>query len=190
MNGVTSILSLTVDQWSGQAISNASGSVIVRNPNAAEVSLIVNRNQGVWSLTMRSLTTIPVQVKIDAAWLPLGDLRGPVRILWQTGEELEARAITRDGGVITGQRIDPAGPNSFVRDRIVANLSPGQVLVATGAIGPVAMLDLNGDGFTDQSDLAVLLGEWGRSSLAADLNRDGIVGPEDLAKLLAELQPT
>ncbi len=184
---VTSILSLTVGQWSGQVLGNASGSAVVRDPSTARVELLVDRSRGSWSLTMKSLSTSPVEVKVDAAWRPVGELTGAIRILRTTGEALTSRSITKDGGVITGQRIDPRSPDAFVRDRIVATLAPGQILVATGEVTPVAMLDLNGDGATDQADVAIVLGEWGFGHIAADVNRDGIVGPEDLAALLAAM---
>ena len=43
--------------------------------------------------------------------------------------------------------------------------------------------DLNGDGFVDAADLAILLSQWGGPGYA-DLNGDGIVGASDLAMLL------
>jgi hypothetical protein len=189
MNQVTSILSLTVGQWSGQVLGNQHGSATVQNPTQARVELVVNRTTGVWSITARSLTTIPIQVKVDAAWKPIGALRGPVRILWKSGDDLVSRVITKDGGVITGQRIDARNEEAFVRDRFVANLDPGQIVVVTGSIAPCQMLDIDGDGAVGQSDIAVVLGEWNGGNLAADINRDGIVDAKDLAELLSGLQP-
>lgn len=46
------------------------------------------------------------------------------------------------------------------------------------------MGDLDGDGVVNGIDLAVLLGQWGQSGIAADLNRDGAVNGADLALLL------
>ncbi len=43
--------------------------------------------------------------------------------------------------------------------------------------------DLNGDGFVDAADLAILLSQWGGAG-AADLDGDGVVGANDIAMLL------
>lgn len=56
----------------------------------------------------------------------------------------------------------------------------------TPPIGPIG--DLDGDGFVDGADLAILLGQWGgcppKSACSADLDGDGSVGGADLAILL------
>ncbi len=44
--------------------------------------------------------------------------------------------------------------------------------------------DLDGDGSTGASDLAILLGAWGTAGGPSDLNGDGSVGADDLALLL------
>jgi len=44
--------------------------------------------------------------------------------------------------------------------------------------------DVNGDGLVDGYDLALMLGRWQTSDVAADFNRDGIVDGADLAVLL------
>ena len=45
--------------------------------------------------------------------------------------------------------------------------------------------DLDGDGFVNGIDLAMLLAAWATSSAAEDLDGDGVVGPEDLTYLLS-----
>ena len=55
-------------------------------------------------------------------------------------------------------------------------------------VGPleyVVSADLNGDGFVNGADLAVLLANWGALGSEADLTQDGIVNGADLAMLLA-----
>lgn len=49
--------------------------------------------------------------------------------------------------------------------------------------------DLNGDGFTNGTDLGMLLAAWGTASALADLNRDGIVNADDLGMLLGAWGP-
>lgn len=44
--------------------------------------------------------------------------------------------------------------------------------------------DLNGDGFVDGADLAILLGSWGASNPDIDLNGDGVITGADLTLLL------
>ncbi len=49
---------------------------------------------------------------------------------------------------------------------------------------PTTSPDLTGDGHVDAADLALLLGEWQRTTSVADLNCDGAVDAADLAVLL------
>jgi dienelactone hydrolase len=49
---------------------------------------------------------------------------------------------------------------------------------------PLDPADLDGNGTVDAADLAILLGAWGRSGVAADLDGDGVVAASDLAILL------
>lgn len=51
---------------------------------------------------------------------------------------------------------------------------------------PDVLGDLDGDGFVNGADLAILLGNWGTSDPLADLNEDGVVDGADLAMLLGE----
>ena len=48
---------------------------------------------------------------------------------------------------------------------------------------------MNGDGFVNSQDLAILLSAWGSSSMPADMNRDGIVNSADLAIMLSRWNP-
>ena len=185
--GVTSILSVTIGDWSAQTLGDQQGSANVQDPTKARVEFRVDRSLGTWSLTVFSMAVAAVSLKVDAAFRPLGELTGPIRLVHTTGETLQGRVITKDGGVITGQRIDPASPEAFVRDRFTLLLPAGAVIVATGQVAPCTAEDTNGDGVVDATDLAITLGEWGSSHRAADINRDGIVGPEDLARLLAAM---
>lgn len=186
---VTSILSVTIGDWSGQALGDQNGSANVQDPTKARVEFVVSRTTGTWALTIRNLATIALPIKVDAAFRPLGDLTGPIRLVHSTGETLQSRLITKDGGVITGQRIDPISPDAFVRDRFTVLVPAGAVIVATGEVDPCDPEDLNGDGAVGATDLAIILGEWGSAHRAADINRDGIVGPDDLASLLAQWSP-
>lgn len=45
--------------------------------------------------------------------------------------------------------------------------------------------DVNGSGFVDASDLAAILGGWGRSRSPLDLNEDGVVDAADLGIVIA-----
>jgi len=188
---VTSILSVGVTTasgpWSGQAIGDQDGSAVVQDPTKVRMELQIDRALGVWAITARSLCTEHLSVQVDAAWRPTGELTGPIWVVGTTGAQIEGRVITKDGGVITGHRIDPAGPLAFVRDRYVVQLEPGNVIVATGQVAPCEPADLDGNGKVDASDLAICLGEWGTAHVAADINRDGIVNATDLAELLSAL---
>ena len=56
-------------------------------------------------------------------------------------------------------------------------------------VADVIFADLNGDGFVNATDLAMLLSKWGdcdANCCPADLNCDCEVGPTDLATLLAQ----
>ena len=61
------------------------------------------------------------------------------------------------------------------------NLEPNFVPQLT--IGWSVFGDLDDDGVVGASDLAILLGQWGRAG-SADLDQDGTVGPGDLARVL------
>ncbi|MBL9119259.1 MAG: hypothetical protein JNL80_05010 [Phycisphaerae bacterium] len=50
--------------------------------------------------------------------------------------------------------------------------------------GTAEPADINGDGTVGQSDLAILLGDWGQPGGDADIDGDGTVGQTDLALLL------
>ncbi len=50
---------------------------------------------------------------------------------------------------------------------------------------PANPADVNGDGFVNGTDLAIVLGAWASSSATADIDNDGIVNGADLALVLA-----
>lgn len=86
---------------------------------------------------------------------------------------------------------DYVAPSSSVRIRFVARDLGSGSLVEAGvdevrvfSLGcPQGLADLNGDGATDASDLAILLGAWGTGG-PGDLDANGTVDAADLAILL------
>ncbi len=95
------------------------------------------------------------------------------------------------------------GGHDFLSNQILGGIGGGNNLGEPRAVnfdfaagnqyfvvpGPIVDVfgDLNGDGFVDAADLAILLGEWGAVCTAgctADLNGDGTVDAADLALLL------
>lgn len=69
--------------------------------------------------------------------------------------------------------------------RVTAVNSPTNFAGATVSVDVSCTGDINCDGTTGPSDLALLLGAWGPNpGHPADLNGDGTVGPSDLALLL------
>lgn len=187
---VLAILSLHIDTpigpWSSNAVGTEEHGLTVQHPQHARVDFSVDRDIGAWVSKVTSLGTTPVTVKVDAAWKPSGDLAGPTRILTATDMSRAARVITRDGGVVTGRRLDAASPEAFFRDRFTIQILPGEVLEISAAVEPCAASDVDGDGSVGASDVAITLGAWGATSLAADINRDGIVDERDLARLLGD----
>ncbi len=81
------------------------------------------------------------------------------------GEGEVTLATFKNGGAVTYSTIVPSGPPPV----------PG---------------DLNGDGFVNGADLAILLGCWGEvtdsTCVPSDLNQDGLVNGADLATLLSD----
>lgn len=53
-----------------------------------------------------------------------------------------------------------------------------------GEVVCVCLGDANGDGLIDGADIAIVLGEWGRTTDAADLDGSGLVDGSDLAMVL------
>lgn len=107
---------------------------------------------------------------------------GLAALLWSarpTLTHLEVRALIEQGVVDLGA----AGRDDFYGfGRIDAAAS-------FALLPPTIPEDLNGDGFVNAQDLAILLGAWGPCASCdgcpADLNGDCTVGPQDLAQLLA-----
>ncbi len=175
--------------WATTQFGHEGTGITISNPTLARVEFLADRALGDWSIAVTSLSGTYHELKVDAAWLPGEALRGPIRIAHHGEEAIAGRVITRDGGIVTGQRIDPTGPDGFIRDRFVLGLQPGTTVVLTGRVEPCEPADIDGDGSVGQTDIAQLLGAWGATSLAADINRDGIVSAEDLAALLAAIKP-
>lgn len=111
----------------------------------------------------------------DAPWVDLKDYLVTEQGL---GAELDGwkletvQDISADGRTIVGSGINPQGCEQGFLVRIE--------LPSTNDIA-----DMNGDGFVNSQDLAVLLSAWGSSSMPADMNRDGIVNSADLAIMLS-----
>lgn len=92
--------------------------------------------------------------------------------------------------VTAGTTVDFAGLPRFVDDPLVADTGAGTAPMTDRgaherqvAAPPPCPPDLNGSGFTDAADLAVLLNAWGGSGVG-DLDGNGIVNAPDLAALL------
>ena len=183
------ILSVSIDTpvgpWSAIALGDEKHGATVQHPQYARVEFSLDQATGTWVTRVIPLGGVPVVVKVDAAWKPTGELAGPTRIVEATDLGNAARVIMRDGGVITGMRIDAASPEAFFRDKFALPLAPGRTVEVLAAIEPCAAEDLNGDGAVSAPDIAITLGAWGATSLVADINRDGIVDARDLAEILA-----
>jgi hypothetical protein len=50
---------------------------------------------------------------------------------------------------------------------------------------PDCNADLNGDDAVDSVDLALLLSNWGGTTITYDVDKDGVTGPADLSLLLS-----
>ena len=78
-------------------------------------------------------------------------------------------------GSISSQQLS-ANLESAIRTAI--DVSPRRVC------HPACPADFNGDGIVNGSDLALLLGDWGRKGSAYDVTGDGILNGADLSILL------
>jgi formylglycine-generating enzyme required for sulfatase activity len=82
------------------------------------------------------------------------------------------------------------GEDLFLVDQASSFMGGGSAPVAKPYLGeteggpPAAPGDVNGDGWVDGNDLALMLSAWGTSFAGADFNGDGIIGGDDLAVLL------
>lgn len=193
---ISVLLKVTIGQWSANTYGPAEHGATIQDPTKARVEFTVDREAGTWRSIVTSLSSEFLEVHVDAAWLPIDPFLGAVRIVdapvgWNGGGEFPVggRIITRDGGVITGLRIDPATNGGFLRDRFLVGLRPGAVVHVYGFIAPCAPADADGDGSVGSGDVAICLGAWGATSLAADVNRDGVVDAKDLAEILAAFTP-
>jgi len=102
-------------------------------------------------------------------------------------EELQALYGTSGGG--TGIDLAGTGLERVRFVRIHGPLVSGSTEVdAVTVVAPRRLGDLDGNGSVGAPDLAILLGEFGRTgkpgTIPADLDRDGAVGASDLAILL------
>jgi len=77
-------------------------------------------------------------------------------------------------------------PYDGMAQSAVFSVAPYSVVIYSQS--PVVTADLNGDGFVNGADLAILLGQWGWPG-SADLNGDGVVGGSDLAIVLGAWGP-
>ena len=83
-----------------------------------------------------------------------------------------------------------AHTGSFIDNDVPPSLSGEASFDFVFEVETTCVADLDGDGTVDASDLAELLGSWGkRASCPADLDGDGDVGPFDLALLLGNWGP-
>lgn len=111
----------------------------------------------------------------DAPWVDLQDYLIAEQGLGAqlAGWKLETiQDISADGRTIVGSGFNPEGCEQGFLVRIE--------LPDTNDIA-----DMNGDGFVNSQDLAILLSAWGSSSMPADMNRDGTVNSADLAIMLS-----
>ncbi len=83
-----------------------------------------------------------------------------------------------------------AHTGSFIDNDVPPSLSGEASFDFVFEVEPTCVADLDGDGTVDASDLAELLGSWGKcAGCPADLNGDGEVGPFDLALVLGAWGP-
>ena len=119
-------------------------------------------------------TTAWIQMD-DKAWVDLKDYLIAEQGLGAAIEGWKLQTIqdiSADGRTIVGSGINPEGCEQGFLVRID--------LPATNDIA-----DMNGDGFVNSQDLAILLSAWGSSGGAADMNQDGAVNSADLAIMLS-----
>jgi hypothetical protein len=116
------------------------------------------------------LTSVPTQLAIAAA--PYGSANaGVLKSATQAPASVNANAT-----------LDAA---EFVTVRTCAITIPS----AGGAAGTCCPTDLDADGASGASDLALMLNAWGTANATADLNDDGTVNGADLAALLGAWGP-
>jgi hypothetical protein len=116
------------------------------------------------------LTSVPTQLAIAAA--PYGSANaGVLKSATQAPASVNANAT-----------LDAA---EFVTVRTCAITIPS----AGSAAGTCCPADLDADGATGASDLALMLNAWGTANPTADLNDDGTVNAADLAALLGAWGP-
>jgi hypothetical protein len=163
--GFTTLTSPTMDASGGDAYlsysrwySNQQGGA----PNADVFRVQISNNNG-------------------ATWVPLETV-GPA------GAEVNGGWVAKEFRVI-----DVIEPTAQMRVRFIAeDLATGSLVEAAVdevrmrivECTPVNPADLNGDGFVDAGDLAILLNNWNGIG-AGDINRDGGVDASDLAILLS-----
>jgi len=97
---------------------------------------------------------------------------------------LDSPAVNFGWMVIGGEPVVQSVKAFASRENIVVEQRP--VLTITYTLRATIVGDLDDDGMVSSSDLALLLGAWGRcgAPCAADLDRDGFVGAPDLSILL------
>ena len=110
--------------------------------------------------------------------VPAGATKAIVTLYYQTSTK-EYMEFLRDANVTNtkGQEVydlwEDHGKSAPV------DMDSAQLDLTVSVVG-----DLNGDGFVNGADLAILLGAWGGGAGPADLDNDGSVGGADLAILL------
>jgi len=160
----------------------------------------------IFEVTSSTTVRLEVSSEFPARLLLLdGPCEGPLRLLGEaSGANCQAFSLERElapgiyqfmlapgtaeRNILSGQPcadIDPDNPPNPKLPPIVPGFF-GVHWQATFTCGNGAITgDVNGDGFVNGADLALVLGQWGAcSGCAADLNGDGVVGGLDLAIVL------
>ncbi|MBL9119688.1 MAG: hypothetical protein JNL80_07230 [Phycisphaerae bacterium] len=109
--------------------------------------------------------------------IPSGAAKTIVTLYYQTSTK-EYMEFLRDDNLT-----DDRGQTAYDLWATHGKSAPVDMDSAQLTLAPVVLGDLNGDGFVNGADLAILLGAWGGSGLG-DLNGDNTVNGADLAILL------
>jgi hypothetical protein len=86
-------------------------------------------------------------------------------------------------GPFTCDEVDPKEPPPGPKDPVPEPSPYGLRYMLSMTTATAVVGDLDGDGVVGQTDLAILLGNWGGAGLG-DLDGDGTIGSPDLAILL------
>lgn len=133
--------------------------------------------------TTAEIDALRVEVSNGGAWVLMDDIRVNLNTAWTTRTyelgNFVALNSTVSVRVMAGDRPENSTTEAAIDDFVLyANYCEA---------GQPCPTDIDGDGSTGGSDLAILLGSWG--SAKRDLDGDGTTGGSDLALVLSNWGP-